>query len=160
MLKALTPLYPIARKINARIAAWGPLLIQATSVGQYGTAFQVSTTLDKGFVGPQPNGLITSMSPDLIAGVLTTPKGAMLIMAVDCRTSKQFDDLPVRRAQVQFAPAVSSIDVLEGGKSTRIDGNTVSLDLEAGGGQLLRLHGSNLEQMLEQVRITDTVEPN
>ena len=35
----LTPLYPIAKKTNQRIAAWGPQMMGRTSAGLFGTSF-------------------------------------------------------------------------------------------------------------------------
>ncbi|MGC8666504.1 MAG: glycoside hydrolase [Chthonomonadales bacterium] len=155
---ALTNLYPVVQRINRRIAAWGPRVLQTASTGLFGTAFSAKTPAagsasPEGLQRPGPGRLIDAMSSDLLAGVLVGKGRPPLVMVVDCRTSKRFGDLPEREVILRFHPSVSSVKVLEGRKARLLDGSLVSLHIEAGGGQLLELHGRNLERLCTQAAI-------
>lgn len=155
---ALTYLYPVVQRINRRIAQWGPLLLDAKSTGLFGTAFSAKTpaanaSFPEGLQKPGPGRLVDAMSGDLLAGVLTRKGRDPLLMVVDCRTSKRFGDLPEREVLLRFHPAVSSVRVVGGRKARSLDGGLVSLRLEAGGGQLLELHGKNLERICTEEAI-------
>jgi len=155
---ALTNLYPVVQRINHRIAAWGPRVLGTTSTGLFGTAFAAKASgapsaASEGLQRPGPGRLIDAMSPDLLAGVLVAKGRAPLVMVVDCRTSKRFGDLPDREVILRFHPNVSSVRVMEGRQSRDLEAPLVSLRLEAGGGQLLELHGRNLDRLCTEAAI-------
>ncbi|HZT41210.1 MAG TPA: hypothetical protein VFA07_03430 [Chthonomonadaceae bacterium] len=163
--QALTPLYPVAKRINHRIGLWGPLVMGRASTGLFGTAFdarQVPWPFPEDTAGqlppealtpPAPGKLIETMSDDLLVGILTRPGEAPLAMVVDCRASNTFGDLPEREVTLQFAPAVTGIRILEGRRGRSIAGHTVRLTLEAGGGQMLALQGKNLDSLSSEQAI-------
>jgi len=157
--KALTPLYPVAKKINHRIAAWGKQVLGRTPSGLFGTAFGAKNALwpfkedtaeiqsAEALAPPGQGKLIAAMSDNLLAGILTAPGKAPLAMVVDCRTSKNYGDLPDREVTLRFAPGVIRVDVLEGRTSRRVKGCEVKLVLESGGGQMIELHGKGLDAL-------------
>jgi len=157
--QALTPLYPIAQRMNHRIAAWGPKVLGRTSTGLFGTAFgaaapkwpfaeeQANPEAGDALTPPAAGKLVEGMSDGLIVGILTKDGRAPLAMVVDCRASKNLGDLPSRKVRVRFAPAVRQIAMLEPSGATRVRGREVELTLEAGGGQLLILDGAGLDDL-------------
>jgi hypothetical protein len=163
--QALTPLYPVAQKINRRIAAWGPRVLGRTSTGLFGTAFGAKRAdwpfkEDAGaarsveaLAVPAKGKLIEAMSDGLLVGILTRPAAAPLAMVVDCRASKTSGSLPPREVMLRFAPAVSRVNVLEGRRARAIRGNEVKLILEAGGGQMLELQGKGLDTLCSEESI-------
>lgn len=161
---ALTPLYPIASKINHRVAAWGPRLLGRTSTGLFGTAFGAAearwpfpgdpgSASAEALAPPAAGKLVQEMSDHLLVGILTQAGKAPLAMVVDCRTSKSFGDLKPRTVSLSFAPAVSRIGVLESKGGRSVGGSRVQLTLEAGGGQLLELHGTGLDALCAESAI-------
>ncbi|MBI3920586.1 MAG: hypothetical protein HY318_04125, partial [Armatimonadetes bacterium] len=157
--KALTSLYPIAKKINHRIAAWGPKVLGRTSTGLFGTAFGAKEPAwpfpedtaglqsAEALVRPEKGKLVETMSDDLLVGLLTKPGRAPMAMVVDCRASKKSGDLQPRQVVLKFSPAVTQIKVLEGKTSKAKPGRQVRLTLEAGDGQMLELVGKDLESL-------------
>jgi hypothetical protein len=156
--KALTPLYPVAQKINKRIAAWGPMVLGRTCAGVFGTAFRNKAEWpfpedlppygqSEDLAEPATGKLITTMDPDLIVGILAKPGKRPLAMVVDCRASKEFGVLPTRQVAVRFSNSVRTVRVLEGGKSIAVKGPVVKVKLEAGGGQMLELDGRGIEAL-------------
>ena len=93
------------------------------------------------------------MDSDLIAGILTKPGRRSLAMVVDCRVAKTLDALPEREATIQFAPCVSRVRLLEGGKAIVSPGSTVRLKLEAGAGQLLEIQGHDVATLADRAAI-------
>jgi len=75
-------------------------------------------------------------------GILSGHGKPPLAMVVDCRVSKGWNDLSPREVELRFAREVERIDVHEGRRVRSIKGNTVLLRLQAGGGQLLEIHGT------------------
>ena len=157
--RALTPLYQVGKRMNLRIAAWGPRVLGRTSTGLFGTSFGAKAPAwpfaeDQGefpnpeaLARPAAGKLVEAMDDDVLVGLLTRRGEAPLAMVVDCRVSKEWRDVPARQVTVRFAPQVSSINVLEGGRSRAHEGSTVTLRLESGGGQLLELKGRDLEAL-------------
>lgn len=157
--QALTPLYPVAKAINQRIAAWGPRLLGRTSTGLFGTAFgtqqpdwpfpedAAAFQTPEALTPPTPGKLVEALSDDLLVGILMKRGKKPLAMVVNCRTSKGFGDLPAREVTLQFAPAVTAIHVLEGKEAQPLQGNSLELTLEPGGGQLLELEGKGLDSL-------------
>ncbi len=150
---ALTPLYPVAKKANLRIAAWGPSLLGRTCAGLFATAWargdwpfadDAASPGPEALAAPAPGKLVQAMSDDVLVGVLTARGAAPLAMAVDGRASKAFGDLPRRRVTLRFHDAVEGIRVLDGNRSRHVRGRDVHLDLDAGEGQLLELAGRGL----------------
>jgi hypothetical protein len=157
--QALTPLYPVAKEINPRIAAWGRRVMGRTSTGLFGTAFGAklpawpfqedtpALRAAEALVSPEKGKLIETMSEDLLAGILTRAGRKPLVMVVDCRASKTFGGLPPREVTVRFAPAVSRIQALAEKGGPTIRGNEAKLTLQAGGGQMLELDGKGLDTL-------------
>jgi len=163
--QALTPLYAVAQQINRRIAGWGPLVLGRTSTGLFGTAFDArqapwpfpedtAGALPPEALAPPAHGkLIEAMSDDLLAGVLTRPGAAPLVMVVDCRAGKGLGNLPSREVTLRFAPAVTGVRILEGKHGRTVSGAAVTLSLEAGGGQMLELQGPALDALCSESAI-------
>jgi len=175
--RALTPLYQIGKRMNLRIASWGPRVLGRTSTGLFGTSFGAKAPTwpfaedlgefpnPEALARPAPGKLVEGMDDDLLVGVLTKRGEAPLAMVVDCRVSKEWRDVPSREVTVHFAPQVTSINVLEGdrpvgralcrpplrvardGDRALQQGSTITLRLEAGGGQLLELAGRDLDRL-------------
>jgi len=154
---ALTPMYSVAKKTNHRIASWGPMVMGRTSTGLFGTAFGAKDSVwpfalpsdeparsAEALAEPGRGKLIEAMDDDLIAGVLTLPGEKPVVMVVNCRTSKEYGGEPPRTVTLRFCPGVMGIEVPDGKWSRSVVGRTVRLELEAGGGQMLELHGADL----------------
>lgn len=153
---ALTPLYPVVKEANLRIAAWGPKLLGTEPAGLFGTAFGAKGSgwpfpvedeagapgAAEALAQPAVGKLVEEMSPDLVVGILTKDGHSPLAMVVDCRTSKGFGDVPARQVTVRFAPPVAGTLVLEGGQAKPVAGPEVGLRLKPGEGQLLELRGA------------------
>ena len=148
--KALTPLYPIVREANLRLAAWGPRLLGRECVGLFATAWTGDawpfdpprgSVTREALTSPAPGRLVEAMSDRLLVGILTQPSQPPLAMIVDARVSKGWDTLKPREATVTFHSTVRSVAVLEGGKATESAGRTLTVTLPAGGGQLVELRG-------------------
>ncbi|MBC7327405.1 hypothetical protein H5T87_04740 [bacterium] len=139
--KALTPLYPVVKKANNRIAQWGDKIIGRDCSAIYITAFEGNEEIKRveGLRKPGKKELIEEMDKELIAGVLTKKGENPLVMVVDCRVSKNWGDIPPREVLLKFSPDVREIKVLEGMKTLSVRGNTVKIRLEAGGGQMLEI---------------------
>ena len=88
--------------------------------------------------------LIVKMADDLLVGIPRKDGAAPLAMVVDKRVDDGYKTIKPREVEITFSQAVKSVDVLEKGKSRKVDGRTVKLTLQAGGGQLLRLNGTGL----------------
>jgi len=159
---ALTPLYPVAKEINHRLAAWGPKVLGRTSPGLFGTAFGAKESgwpfpedtagfrSAEALTPPAQGKLLEAMSEDLLVGILTKVGESPLAMVVDCRVSKVFGGILPREVSVRFAPAVARVNVLEGTESRPVEGNEVKLTLEAGGGQMLELAGEGLDALCSE----------
>jgi hypothetical protein len=158
----LTELYPVAQAVNNEIASWSPWVMGRTSAGLFGSMpstqgpFTICTAAVCGYAVPANNGLaapasykLVQATPDhVVVGILTKPGALPLAMVVDGLTSTNFGDLTNRSVTVQFAPQVSAIDIIEGGtNSLHTNGNSITLTLYPGGGQLLQLEGSQLDVM-------------
>jgi len=157
---ALSPLYPVAQRINHRIAAWGPMLLGRTSTGLFGTAFDLGKSAPspspteqtqgptaEGLTAPSEGKLIAGMDDDLIVGILTKAGEAPLAMVVNCSASKGFDDVEPRTVSITFSDAVRRAIVHELGATTETRGSTIRLTLDAGEGQLLELRGYGLDAL-------------
>jgi hypothetical protein len=161
---ALLPLYATAKRLNHRLAAWGPKIVGARSEGLFGTAFSgdaaawpfpapEATQPACGLAAPAAGKLIEALSDDLLAGVLTKPGLPPLVMVVDARLSKKSGEPPARDAVVTFAPAVSGVAILGENQETHVAGRTVTVSLEGGEGQLLGLDGDHLESLTSEAAI-------
>jgi len=166
--RALTPLYPVARRVNRRIASWGPLVMGRTCQGVFGTAFRPKSDwpcpedlppygASEELAEPGAGKLIEGMDENLIVGVLTGNAKRPLAMVVDCRAAKSLNALPEREVEIRFASQVARVRVLEGGEATAVRGATVRLRLEAGGGQMLELEGNGLGGLAEREAIYRSV---
>jgi hypothetical protein len=158
---ALTPLYPIARRVNHRIATWGPRLLGRTCTGLFGTAFGARASWPfpedvssggsaEDLVPPSAGKLVEAMDGDLLVGILTKPDQAPLAMVVNCQVTKDPKDLPPRTVQVRFAPEVTAVGVIGTSETRPVEESEVRLVLEAGGGQLLELRGEGLERLCSE----------
>ena len=79
------------------------------------------------------------MDDDLLVGILTKPGAPPLAMVVDKRVHLEPDALGPRKVSIDFGDDVAGVTVLEKGETKEVQGNSVTLTLPAGGGQLLRL---------------------
>jgi hypothetical protein len=142
--QALTSLYPVVKEANLRIAAWGDRIIGRTCANVFATAFpQEQPPPDNPpFVRPSEEQIVQAMDEHLLVGILSGHGKPPLAMVVDCRVSKGWNDLSPREVELRFAREVERIDVHEGRRVRSIKGNTVRLRLQAGGGQLLEIHGT------------------
>jgi autotransporter-associated beta strand protein len=146
---AQTPFYVVGQKMNGRIAAWSSWVMDRNSPGLFGTipTNQYYAALPDGMAAPATNKLLQSASDRLVVGILTKPGATPLAMVVNGLCSVNFGDLPLRTVSLQFNPQVTGINVLEGGTSTHTNGNSITLTLEPGSGQLLQLEGTALDQL-------------
>ncbi|MBM3495137.1 MAG: hypothetical protein FJX72_12580 [Armatimonadetes bacterium] len=162
--KARTALWPVAQRINRRIASWGPLVMGRTCAGVFGTAFRPKSMwpfpeeapaygVAEDLAEPGDGKLIEAMDGDLLVGMLTKPGKRALAMVVDCRAAKTLGTLPEREVTIRFAPCVARVGVIEGGKATLSPGPAVRLKLEAGGGQLVELAGRGIETLARREAI-------
>ena len=149
--QALSPLYPVVKTQNRRIAAWGPDLIGSDSIGLFGTAWPADTGSAESLTPPAPGKLVETMDEKLMAGVLVKQGKKPMLMVVDTRTSKAFGDLAPRRVTLKLNAAVKAIDVLSvvAGiqQPRRVKGSVLTLTLAAGEGQLVVLHGRALARL-------------
>ncbi|MEJ5251584.1 MAG: hypothetical protein HPY54_06365 [Chthonomonadetes bacterium] len=141
--RSLTPLYPVVKEINGRIALWGEKVLGHECARVYCTAFQREQIPadNPPFVRPAEGETVQAMHDDLLAGVLEQKGKPPLVMALDCRASKGWNDLPPREVEIRFAREVTQILVYEGRQPRTLRGNVARLTLQAGGGQLLELRG-------------------
>ena len=93
---------------------------------------------------PGPGLLIVKMSDDLVVGILRKPGAAPLAMVVDKRVDDGFQTIKPREVELTFSTAVKSLEILEKGAGKPVEGNSVKITLQSGGGQLLRLSGQGL----------------
>ena len=91
-----------------------------------------------------PGKLVVKMTDDLLVGIPRKDGAAPLAMVVDKRVDDGYKTLKPRQVEITFSKAVKSVDILEKGQGRKIDGRTVKLTLQAGGGHLLRLNGAGL----------------
>lgn len=138
---ALTPLYRVVKKVNNRIASWGYEVMDRDCPAVFSTAFPEREEIEKieGLRKPGKGEIIERMDENLIAGVLTKEGKNPLVMIVDCRVSKNWCDIPPRDVTILFSPQVKKVGILEGKRVQIVEGNEVSLRLEAGGGQMLEI---------------------
>ncbi|MGB9876287.1 MAG: hypothetical protein ACPLPS_00800 [bacterium] len=138
---ALTPLYPIVKKVNNRILQWGDKVVGRECYAVFATAFKSDADISKieNLRKPEKGELIEEMDDALLAGVLTAKGKNPLVMVVDCRVSKNWGDVLPRDVVIRFSPKVRRVMILEGARSQIVKGNTVKLHLEAGGGQMLEV---------------------
>ena len=131
----------VAKEANHRVAAWGPHLIwrEVREIYHTGKGWELPGDLQAG-----PDKLIAKMSDDLLVGIPRKDGAAPLAMVVDKRVDDGYKTIKPREVEVTFSQAVKSVDILEKGQSRKVDGRTVKLTLQAGGGQLLRLNGTGL----------------
>jgi autotransporter-associated beta strand protein len=139
----LTPLYDVSKRVNHRVLAWGPWVVDRYSPGLFGTI----PGNPGGLTAPGGGKLVQSASDRLVMGVLTKTNANPLVMVVNGLTSKNLYDLPLRTVTIQFHPQVTGINVIEGGTSFHVEGRVIALTLEPGGGQLLELEGVGLEDL-------------
>lgn len=162
--RARTVLWPVAQRVNRRTASWGSLLFGRTCASIFGTAFRPRTARPipedapaygaaEDLAEPSAGKLVVAMDSDLIAGILMKPGRRALAMVVDCRVVKTLDALPEREATIRFAPCVSRVRLLEGGKAIVSPGSTVRLKLEAGAGQLLEIQGHDVATLADRAAI-------
>ncbi len=139
--KALTPLYPVVKETNLRIAAWGDRVIRRECNDVFSTAFrQERLPADNPpFVRPVDGQIVQSMDDDLLVGILAQKGKSPLAMVVDCRTSKGWNDLPPREAEIRFAREVKGVTLYEGRRARSVKGNVIRLRLQAGGGQMVQI---------------------
>jgi len=168
---ALTPMYAVAKKINHRIAAWGPMVMGRTSTGLFGTAFgakdpswpfaipeEETARSAEALAEPGPGKLVEEMDDDLIAGVLTSPGESPLVVVVNCRTSKGYAGEPPRTVTLRFCPRVMGVEAPDGRWSRGAVGRRVTLELEGGGGQVLVLRGAHLDSFCTEEAVYAPVE--
>lgn len=140
---ALTPLYPVVKDINGRIASWGNRVTGRECAQVYCTGFQRENipSADAPFVRPAASELVQEMSDDLLVGVLTQKGKPPLAMVVNCSVSKGWNDLPQRDVEIRFNSQVNQMEIYEGRRARIVSGNVLRLNLPPGGGQLLELRG-------------------
>jgi hypothetical protein len=136
------PKWAVAKEANHRVAAWGPELLWR-EVREIYHSGKKGWELPGG-LEPGPDKLIAKMTDDLLVGIPRKDGAAPLAMVVDKRVDDGYKTIKPREVQITFSQAVKSVDVLEKGQSRKVDGRTVKLTLQAGGGQLLRLNGKGL----------------
>jgi len=138
----LDPKWSVAKRANHRVAAWGPKLLGRKAGQVYHTGpwpARTSPLLWRRTERPGPDKLIVRMSDDVLIGVLEKDGHAPLAMVVDKRVDTRFKGTGPRAAEIRFADTVTSIGVPEKAATRTVNGNTIKLDLPAGGGQLLEL---------------------
>lgn len=134
--------WAVAKEANHLVAAWGPELLwrEVREIYHSGRkGWELPGDLQAG-----PDKLIVKMSDDLVVSIPRKDGAAPLAMVVDKRVDDGYKTIKPREVQITFSQAVKSVDVLEKGRSRKVDGRTVKLTLQAGGGQLLRLNGKGL----------------
>lgn len=132
---AKTRMYPVISKANWRVRRWEDDLVGSRSAGLF------SNTAASDTVAPGDGLLVESMSDYMLIGVLEKD-GALLAMIVDARVSRKFNGLPRRSVKITFGQNVAGISVASGSadvKAQSVQGCQLSLELEAGEGQLVRL---------------------
>ncbi len=141
-----TRMYPVVKKANLRVRAWAPHLLGSDCPGLFANTGAADA------ISPGPGRLVAAMSDAMLVGILTKPGQPPLAMVVDARVSRRFGEPGPRRVQVLFDNAVRAIDIVatpETGRRPTVRGNSVRLNLEAGEGRLLILHGGpGLARML------------
>jgi hypothetical protein len=166
----LTSNYFVAQDVNRHIASWSSWLLGRSSPGLFGAmrpsqgpfipdpnacgTYPVQN--DNGLAAPASYKLVQSASDHVVIGILTKPGAFPLAMVVNGLTSTIFGDtnFPARSLTIQFAPQVTAIDVIQSGTNIKqSNGNSITLTLEAGGGQLLQLEGSQLDVLTDSSAI-------
>ena len=164
--KALTPLYPIVKRANLRLAAWGPRLLGRECAGLFATAWRddawpfdppTGAPTAEQLTTAAPGKLVEAMSNQLLIGILTKEGQPPFAMIVDCRVSKQWDDLKPREVTVTFHKTVEGLAILEGKEPKQVAGRTLKLTLPAGGGQLVELRGTYAGHLATMASIYKTV---
>ena len=151
-----TPAYEVVRDVNARVEAWGPELLGRRSVRVLSTGLEVEDAL-----APAKGLLVWSADKDLLIGILVKDGADTCAMVVDSRAALGAGDAgknaratrQERKVTVTFAPAVRSISTVAapGTKESKVAGNSISLTLPAGGGQLVRLQGPGVPALAERL---------
>ena len=134
--------WPVAKEANHRVAAWGPKLLwrEVREIYHSGRkGWELPGNLQAG-----PDKLIVKMSDELLVSIPRKDGAAPLAMVVDKRVDDGYKTIKPREVQITFSKGVKSVDILEKGKSRKVDGRTVKLTLKGGGGQLLQLNGTGL----------------
>ena len=139
MKEHLSPTWHDAKLANKRTVAWGPKLLGriAAEIYQSEGTNPTERTPEKGL-------LVEKMNDNLLVGILYKPDEPLLAMVVDKRVSIDRDALARRQVKIYFADTVTKIDVLEAESVETHHRNEIKLTLPAGGGQLLKLHGGNI----------------
>ncbi len=139
---SLRPIWAAAAETNNKVAQWGSRLLGRQCAAVYATGWELFNSIE-----PGKGRLIEEMSDDLIAGVLTTPGEPPLVMIVDKRVDKAFQALPPQNCRIQFSDAVHGIEIIQADHNDPIRTNILELQLPAGGGQLVALHGPGFDKM-------------
>ena len=134
--------WAVAEEANHRVAAWGPNLLWREVREIYHSPLKGWEL--PGHLQAGSDKLIVKMSDDLLVGIPRKDGAAPLAMVVDKRVDDGYKTIKPRQVEITFSKAVKSLDILEKGRSTKVDGRTVRLTLKAGGGQLLQLNGTGL----------------
>ncbi len=136
-----TPLYTIAKEVNNRIAFWGDYIVSRESTAIFSTAFPENPEMKKikGLKKPGIGSVIDAMDKYLIVGILEKKGENALAMVVDCRISKEWEDIPYREVSIYFSHRFKTIKILDCDQIKEIKGNGVKFNLKAGEGQLLEL---------------------
>jgi len=136
----LTPVWAIIAGINERVAFWGPELLGRVPQEVYHTgAWPSFGALARSSEAPGKGKVVERIDDDLLVGILTKPGAPPLAMVVDKRVDLEPDALGPRKVSIDFGDDVAGVTLLEKGETKEVQGNSVTLTLPAGGGQLLRL---------------------
>ncbi len=138
--------YEVAQEVNAKVATWGPALLGRHCSGTITTGPASSDARE-----PGEDSLVLTADENLLVGVLVKDGADTLAMVVDTRVHRDRDALDARTVAIEFAPAVEAVTVMADGTQAdrTVDGNRVSLELQAGEGALLRLEGEGVRDLVD-----------
>jgi hypothetical protein len=155
---AKSMMYPVIQKANKRALRWAPLLQDSEATEIFSSIVTTNdiaagkTNTIAGAMLPGAGKRITAMDENVLVGILKKPGQPDMAMVVDVRLSKNFQGLPARKVSLQFDDGVKRLVVVSGDQDppdllakmlrrnqTTIDGNKLTLELEAGEGQLVLL---------------------
>jgi len=134
--KAKTRMYDVVKKANHRVLAWAPYVLGANATRLFSNVGAQDSKR------PGNGKLVVAMDDRMLVGVLEKNGHPPVAMIVDARVSRKFQGLPKRSLSVTFGKSVASITVLsdkEKGAHRTVNGNQLTLALEAGEGQLVIL---------------------
>jgi len=135
--KAKTKIYSVVKKANHRVLAWSSLYLGAEStqiLSNFGAQDSVT---------PGDGQLVVGTSKNVLVGILKKRGAPTMAVIVDARASHEFRGLPRREVRVGFDDSVGAMDVLsdiEGRGDRTVNGNSLTVELDAGQGQLVLLH--------------------